>query len=118
MKHFAVAVSAVALLTGLWATPAFAHTTLSDSNIVSGSEIVSVPDTLELTFAKAVGLAAVDLEMPDGSETALKTPRSMDKAHSVSLPRLSPGRYSLTWRAVASDGHVMSGEITFTVLAK
>ena len=47
----------------------------------------------------------------------LTTVRSMKKAHLVELPHMAPGVYVVRWRAVAKDGHVMTGEIPFTVLA-
>ena len=31
------------------------------------------------------------------------------------LPPLALGRYKISWRAVSDDGHLMSGEIHFTV---
>jgi hypothetical protein len=33
----------------------------------------------------------------------------------VGLPALDPGAYRLTWRALGDDGHVMTGDIDFTV---
>lgn len=107
---------ALTLMTGI-PTYATAHTSLSASNIVAGSEVSKVPDTLELTFAKAVGLAAVELMGPDDETRTLQTAKTMDKVHRVALPALTAGRYIAKWRAVASDGHVMSGEIPFTVVS-
>jgi methionine-rich copper-binding protein CopC len=33
----------------------------------------------------------------------------------VALPRLAPGRYVLSWRVVGRDGHVVPGELHFTL---
>lgn len=101
----------------LGAAPAMAHTSLSSSNIVDGSEIVSLPDTLDLTFSKPVGLAAVRLEGPGGVTKDLPTKKAMQKNHRLAFPTLAPGRYRLAWRAVAEDGHIMTGEISFSVIA-
>lgn len=109
----------VLLASTLVALPAIssAHTALSSSNIVAGSEINGAPQQLELKFGQAVGLAAVELVGPENEMNVLKTVRSMKKAHLVELPHMAPGVYVLRWRAVAKDGHVMTGEIPFTVLA-
>lgn len=117
MKRLLIAVlAATGLLLGS-AIPALAHTSLTKSNIEAGSEIAKIPDVLELEFAKAVGLASVTLEGAHDTETSLKTAKSMSTTHSVTLPDLGPGSYTLTWRAVAGDGHVMTGEISFTVVS-
>lgn len=116
MKQMMTFIIATGLTAGI-PTYATAHTSLSASNIVAGSEVSQVPDSLELTFAKAVGLAEVKLTSPDGEERSLETAKAMEKTHSVVLPALAPGQHLLSWRAVASDGHVMSGEIPFTVVS-
>jgi len=33
----------------------------------------------------------------------------------VSLPKLDPGRYKVTWRALSVDTHVTEGDFTFEV---
>ncbi len=117
MKHLSIAVlAATGLLLGA-AIPALAHTSLTNSNIEAGSKIANAPDVLELEFAKAVGLASVTLHSAHETETSLETAKSMSRTHAVTLPDLGPGDYTLTWRAVAGDGHVMTGEISFTVVS-
>ena len=116
MKRITTSIIALGLMAGI-PTYATAHTSLSASNIIAGSEISQVPDKLTLTFAKPVGLAAVELMGPTDKAGALETAKTMDKVHSVALPTLTAGRYLVKWRAVASDGHVMSGEIPFTVVS-
>jgi copper resistance protein C len=34
----------------------------------------------------------------------------------VPLPRLAPGRYTLSWRVVGEDSHVVPGTLHFTVV--
>ena len=34
---------------------------------------------------------------------------------SVPLPQLTPGTYTVSWRAVSDDGHVMPGTLHFTL---
>lgn len=115
MKHLIFILTLAGMIAVVPAST-FAHTSLSSSNIAAGSQLASAPDELELEFAKPVGLAAVTLEGPDGSITDLETQRAMRNRHSVGLPQLSAGNYRLSWRAVAGDGHVITGEIAFTVI--
>ncbi|HEX8782224.1 MAG TPA: copper resistance protein CopC, partial [Steroidobacteraceae bacterium] len=34
----------------------------------------------------------------------------------VPLPKLSPGKYTLSWRVVGDDGHIVPGTLHFTVV--
>lgn len=97
--------------------PALAHTTISESNIESGATISEVPESLSFAFGGKVGLAAVDLKTEDGAVIALDyvAPKSMEKEFVVPLPELEPAAYTFSWRAVSTDGHVMTGDIPFTV---
>lgn len=115
MKRLMTAL-AVALVMIVPPQIATAHTALSEANIKAGSTVTALPETLKLTFAKPVGLAKVEF-IKRGSEDSveLKIPRKMIKTHTVELPDFTAGEYVIKWRAVAQDGHVMSGEITFTL---
>lgn len=117
MKHLLAGLVTSGLLMSL-PVSALAHAALSSSNIESGTSIAAAPETLELTFGKSVGLAILEL-VQEGSNavTDLAPYRDMAKAHSAVLPNLKQGSYKIRWRAVASDGHVMKGEISFTVTA-
>ncbi|MGH6950978.1 MAG: copper resistance protein CopC [Vitreimonas sp.] len=39
----------------------------------------------------------------------------MAARHTIALPRLSAGQYTLAWRTIAGDGHAMSGAVHFTI---
>lgn len=106
------------LLAALFAvTAAFAHTGIKASNIKNGATLDAVPPAFTFEFGQAVGLAAIDLHTAAGAKVALdyKPPKAMAKSFSIPLPRLAPGAYIIKWRAVAKDGHPMSGEIRFSV---
>ena len=114
LKSCLLAVSAVFCL----ALPALAHTTITTSNIESGSILAELPAALSFSFGANVGLAAVSLATTDGDEIALDyaAPKSMEKSFEVPLPVLVAADYVFSWRAVSTDGHVMTGEIDFTVV--
>ena len=40
---------------------------------------------------------------------------SMNKRQIIPMPSLGAGDYLLSWRAMGEDGHVIKGELTFTV---
>lgn len=99
------------------ALPAVAHTTIQSSNIENGAALTDAPTVFEFSFGSAVGLAALELETLSGQAVALSfdPPRGMQKDFSVSLPELASDTYVFKWRAVAKDGHVMKGEVSFTL---
>ena len=53
----------------------------------------------------------------DGESVPLGTSflMTIDKRQVISLPSLQDGSYSLTWRAMGEDGHVVKGELTFNI---
>lgn len=115
MKYL-LTVLAVALLTMVVPRTAFAHTALSGANIEAGTTLSELPEKLELTFGKPVGLAKIEFVKSGRDESFdIKLPRRMNKTHTVELPDLPAGDYVIKWRAVAQDGHVMKGEIAFTL---
>ena len=97
--------------------PAFAHTSIVSSNIEDGSQIEAAPASFDFSFGADIGLAGLELETLDGDpvEVAFERTRETGKSFSVPLPMLEPGTYVLKWRAVAKDGHVMKGEVDFTI---
>lgn len=107
----------IAILLAL-STPAFAHTTIVASNIENGAEMTQAPDVFEFSFGASVGLAGLELETLEGApiDIDFERPAQMAKDFSVSLPQLDIGTYIMKWRAVAKDGHVMRGEINFTIV--
>lgn len=117
MKLNRKVLATVAIVTVLVAAPASAHTTIQSANIENGAMLSQAPSVFEFSFGSAVGLAGLELETVTGKAVAISfdRPRGMQKDFSVALPALSSDAYVLKWRAVAKDGHVMKGEVTFTI---
>ena len=106
----------VALLTV--ARPVMAHSPLEQSRPLDGAVLAQAPDKLELVFRHPVHLASVVLSPAGGGDVIAIATGHMDKAierYELPLPRLAPETYTVDWRALAGDGHVMSGSFSFTV---
>ena len=100
------------------ARPVTAHSPLEGSRPADGAVLAQAPDKLELVFSHPVHLASVVLSPAGGGDPITIASAHMDKAigrYALSLPRLARETYMVDWRALASDGHVMSGSFSFTV---
>jgi methionine-rich copper-binding protein CopC len=99
------------------AQAAIAHTALSSSVPAKGA-VVESPTALTLEFGAEVKLARVQIVPADGESLTLPLDRGAppSKKMVVTVPKpLVPGKHTVKWRAVADDGHVMTGDFTFSV---
>lgn len=96
---------------------AWAHAGLQSSSIEDGARLAIAPAEITLEFTAEVGLASVRLETAGGAslETGFSPVRTYAAEHTAPLPELSEGAYVLQWRALARGGHVMTGDIRFSV---
>jgi methionine-rich copper-binding protein CopC len=99
-------------------SPAFAHFILKSSSIKDGAVLSDPPGEIVLTFSKEVGLSEVNLTDSVGESVDLNysPPTDMDTSFEIPLPDLQADSYTLSWRAMAPDGHVMSGDLTFSIV--
>ena len=118
MRSLIVGVFAAAFIT-LFALPAAAHVAVVSTSIAQNGTLAHTPETLTVTFNGATALAGVTLEKADGSSVPLdfSPSRAPAPSFSIPLPKLEAGRYTLRWRTMSSDGHVVPGSIAFTVAA-
>jgi copper transport protein len=98
---------------------ASAHNSLTDSNPQNGEVLTMPPTSWSVTFEKSVPLASASAIVvnSDGVRTTLKAPRhgATDKTVVFDLPSTLSGSVAARWRLVGSDGHVISGRVTFSV---
>jgi methionine-rich copper-binding protein CopC len=99
----------------LVAASAHAHAHLTDSDPREGSTI-KAPAQLVLTFSEAARLTAVTLQKEGAEAHKLTPPTLMAVRLAIPLPALAAGRYTVSWRVVANDGHVTSGALHFSVV--
>ena len=107
------------LLVGLvFAAAAAAHTGLTGSEPADGALVPGPVTEITLTFADEVRLTAVALADAGGEQKtlgALPLDAAAKFVISVEEP-LAVGDYTIVWRAVGADTHVVSGEIRFSVI--
>ena len=99
------------------------HLRLVRSTPAENAKLPPGPCHIELWFTEAPELAVTTLRLtgPGGHAvplTHLSAQHARGQNPSVSANTRGPlavGRYSLAWRTMAHDGHVMRGTIAFTV---
>lgn len=116
MKRLLIALAALTLPT-VAAGPAVAHTSVVSTSISENARLAAAPDTFTVEFSAPVGLASVALNNAEGSSVPLsfQPTRQMAARHTIALPNLGAGSYTLSWRTIARDGHAMQGSLHFVV---
>ena len=94
---------------------ASAHVHLHDSSPADGSRLSAAPGALVLSFSEPAQLTALALQQERGQSWKLSTPPEAQLRVSVPLPPLAAGSYRLRWRALSRDGHVVTGEMHFSI---
>jgi methionine-rich copper-binding protein CopC len=110
LKHWA----AGAILLGAAAT-ARAHAQLEEATPADHSVIRTAPAALVLRFSESARLTALWIAQDDGPKHKLEVPGASQPQLTVALPQLKPGHYLISWRALSADGHVVPGQIRFTL---
>lgn len=108
---------AIAFATAAISQAAMAHTALSGSVPAKGA-VVDSPAALTLEFGADVKLARVQIVPETGEALTLPLDRGApaSKMMVLTVPKpLASGRHTVKWRAVADDGHVMTGDFAFSV---
>jgi len=95
-----------------------AHTKIATTTPAADSS-VPAPRALELNFGGDVRLTSVTLADAAGHAKHLDAvPTEVGSKFSLAIHEaLAAGKYTVTWRAVGGDTHIVSGEFAFTVTA-
>ena len=104
------------LLPGL----AWAHATLAAASPPAGATVHTPPEQLVLTFSERVEarFCRVEVLKADGEAAVAGSWYVDPKDHArliVPVIRLTPGVYSVAWRAVSVDTHRTEGRYQFSV---
>jgi len=115
-----VAAAAVALLVAA-PVPAYAHDELIGSDPENGVVLDVAPEQIDLRYSAEPlaepGSTQVRVVDPAGAEVQSGDPEVVDNGviQAISADSAAVGTYTVTWRVVSSDGHPISGELTFSV---
>jgi len=104
----------------LTAGPACAHAFLRDSSPPVGATVTAPPTSVSIDFTEELEphFSAIEVRDAQGrrvDKNDLHAAPNDAKHVSVSLGQLSPGRYTVSWRALSVDTHRTQGTFTFTV---
>lgn len=103
----------------LYTTTAFAHSPVKSTEPANGDVLDAVPAAIDISFAKPARLMKVEVihTVGDVSETIRLEIPTREQIEDISLiPGLSvAGDYSVNWRALGEDGHVVMGTFSFSV---
>jgi methionine-rich copper-binding protein CopC len=116
MRRLLLALVAISLPISA-ASPALAHTAVRETSIADNATLSAPPSNFTVTFSASAGLANVTLTNAAARDIALDytPPHAMATTFTIPLPMLAPGAYTISWRTMAHDGHVMPGAVHFTV---
>jgi len=114
-----VTAALIGLLAISWsAGSANAHTKVSGSTPADGATVTSL-DSVSVTFVDPVlgKFASIAMTAEDDQPVPLSEPAVKSDTVTATLPGGSPGpgRYVVSYRAVALDGHPITGSIAFTL---
>jgi hypothetical protein len=104
---------------GLLATlTCFAHTPLKASSPAADAA-VTAPTALALEFGGEVRLTSLSLtDSAGGAKHLDAVPTAIASKFELAIHEpLAPGDYTVVWRAVGGDTHIVSGEFKFKVVA-
>jgi methionine-rich copper-binding protein CopC len=104
----------------LAAPPALAHAVLERASPAVGSTVHTAPAEITLRFNEGLEAAFSTLQVtgPGGERVDAGDMHVDANAKAIlhaSLKPLTPGVYTVAWRAVSVDTHVTSGDFKFTV---
>ena len=110
---------AVLALLALAATPASAHSELVSSSPEDGAVLAAAPDRVVLRFSEDIRDQGSAVVVTDADQARVDDPGSLV----ISGPRVTvalddtvgSGAYTVAYRVVSADGHVIGGAITYTL---
>jgi methionine-rich copper-binding protein CopC len=101
---------------------AWGHAALVRSSPAHRASVVRAPDRVVLWFSERLEPAFVSLTVRDAAGVQVdggdaRVATDDPTALSVAVPALGPGAYTVRYRVLSVDGHVVEGTTTFRVRA-
>jgi hypothetical protein len=92
---------------------ASAHTGLRSSDPAADSTVTTTPQAVTLTFNASVLGGEVSVTAPDGTPVGAGPVAHDGAVLSLRVSLTAAGRHTVTWTAVADDGHTLDGTFVF-----
>jgi|SRR5687768_17410667 len=113
----------LALCAYLHSAPALAHAMLTKAEPPRRAQLVQPPAQVRLWFNEEVekdyaSVAVLDAAKASVTETKPEIDPKDPKAIVLPLPELSAGKYTVKFRVLSVDGHVVDSSYDFTVKSK
>lgn len=113
----------LALSSATEAPSAERHFELRRSAPAADTVLPSSPDRIQLWFSQEPNPTGARIGLADAAGEAIEigaaalVPDTATSLRAELLEPLTAGSYTISWRAMAADGHVVTGEIPFSVAA-
>ena len=122
-RRLIAALAAAVLLATAWMLPAGAHAVLVRSTPPGRATLADKPDRVQLWFNERLEPAFSSVSVWSSAGTQVDAGDSRvahdDAKHlSVTLPPLPPGAYTVRYRVLSVDGHVVDSSFSFTIRDK
>jgi methionine-rich copper-binding protein CopC len=117
-RTHALGLSAALLLAiALLQSPAAsAHAALKNSEPAEGAVLTQSPESVVLVFDEAATLTALDIHRQNEPPRRVgPLPGGSSDRFVIPIARLAPGNYTLQYRVLSDDGHIVVGSIKFTL---
>jgi putative copper export protein/methionine-rich copper-binding protein CopC len=102
---------------------ALAHARLTKSAPTADARLSALPTAIRLWYSEAPEIALTRVILTDSAGHVVKVgaverDESTLAVHVAIIGKLAAGRYKVTWKTAAADGHPSQGSFTFVVLAQ
>ena len=100
---------------GIWATEAASHSPLKRSLPADGATISNMPPEVILNFKGKIRLTRIRLEHDKKyiEDLNLDSFESFTESYAVPVKDIGSGAYSIKWRGLGADGHILNGSFGF-----
>lgn len=118
-----IVAGAAVIMAAMWTPTVLAHAMLVKSEPPRRATLVKSPAQIKLWFNEEVEKDYASLTLLDANKTPVTDVRPRlapedARAIELPLPELAPGKYSVKFRVLSVDGHVVDSVYDFTVKPK
>ncbi len=116
-------VAAIAVVTGATHATSVRHLKLDRAEPAIGGTVTTAPTAIRLFFSQAPQMKGTSIRVVDAKEQAVHLADAHADAKDGKIVIadvkgvVAPGTYTVAWRAMARDGHVIKGDFRFTYAA-